>query len=70
MIIGLAIVMWGPSIGIDASAVASSSSAGIPMGGLPFDDLARLKAGVDREAIFSKAAARSPSFISVVRRDL
>ena len=70
MMIGFEGVMCGPSIGIEASSGELSSSVGIPTGGLGLDVLARLKAGVDLEAMFWNAAALSPSFMSVVRRDL
>lgn len=59
-------------MGTDGSTAASlaSSPVGRPMGGLPLEVRERLRAGVDLEAMFWKAAALSPSFIRVVRRDL
>ena len=72
MIIGFDGVMCGPNTGMEVSIAESvkSFSAGRPTGGLPFEDRERRRAGVDREAIFWKAAALSPSFMRVVRRDL
>lgn len=65
MIFGFAGVMWRPPI------VSEQSSSGdVPVDGpLGVDLLDRRKADVDFEAILAKAAARSGSCMSVVRRD-